>query len=88
MVPEDRLAPVAATCSRRSRSCSGWCKAKPFHPGDQIRLGRLDHQMKMIRHEDVSVNPFIKKTRLQIAQSCSRKLERLFRWQGQWLGVA
>ena len=29
---------------------------KPFHPGDQIRLGRLDHQMKMIRHENVGVN--------------------------------
>ena len=29
---------------------------KPFHPGDQIRLGRLDHQMKMIRHEDIGVD--------------------------------
>ena len=29
---------------------------KPFHPGDQIRLGRLDRQMKMIRHEDEGVN--------------------------------
>ena len=29
---------------------------KPFHPGHQIRLRRLDHQMKIIRHEDVGVN--------------------------------
>ena len=29
---------------------------KPFHPGDQIGLGRLDHQMEMIRHEDAGVN--------------------------------
>src|ERR1041385_2649656 len=29
---------------------------QPFHPGNQIRLRRLDHQMKMIGHEDVGVN--------------------------------
>lgn len=29
---------------------------KPFHSGDQIRLRRLDHQMKMIRHKDIGVN--------------------------------
>jgi hypothetical protein len=29
---------------------------KPFHPSDRIRPRRLDHQMKMIRHEDISVN--------------------------------
>ncbi len=29
---------------------------KPFHPGDQIRLRRLDHEVKMIRYEDVGVN--------------------------------
>ena len=27
-----------------------------FHPGDQIWLRRLDHPMKMIRHEDIGVN--------------------------------
>ena len=27
-----------------------------FHPGDQIGLRRLDHDMKMIRHEDIGVN--------------------------------
>ena len=29
---------------------------QPFHPGDQIWLRRLDHPMKMIRHEDIGVN--------------------------------
>ena len=29
---------------------------QPFHPGDQIRLGRLDNQVKMILHEDVGMN--------------------------------
>ena len=29
---------------------------QPFHPGDQIGLRRLDHDMKMIRHEDIGVN--------------------------------
>ena len=29
---------------------------QPFHPGDQIGLRRLDHHMKMIRHEDIGVN--------------------------------
>ena len=29
---------------------------QPFHPGDQIWLRRLDHDMKMIRHEDIGVN--------------------------------
>ena len=27
-----------------------------FHPGYQIWLRRLDHHMKMIRHEDIGVN--------------------------------
>ena len=29
---------------------------QPFHPGDQIGQRRLDHDMKMIRHEDIGVN--------------------------------
>ena len=29
---------------------------QPFHPGDQIGLRRLDHPMKMMRHEDIGVN--------------------------------
>ena len=29
---------------------------KPFHSGDQIGLRRLDHPMKMIRHQDIGVN--------------------------------
>ena len=29
---------------------------QPFHPGHQIGLRRLDHPMKMIRHEDIGVN--------------------------------
>ena len=29
---------------------------QPFHPGDQIGLRRLDHPIKMIRHEDIGVN--------------------------------
>src|SRR6266404_5105335 len=26
---------------------------KPFHAGDQVALGRLDHQMKMIAHQTI-----------------------------------
>ena len=37
---------------------AGVSAQKPFHPGDQIGLGRLDHQMKMIRHEDIGVDLF------------------------------
>ena len=29
---------------------------QPFHPGDQIWLRRLDHPMKMIRHEDIGAS--------------------------------
>ena len=29
---------------------------QPFHPSNQIWLRRLDHPMKMIRHEDIGVN--------------------------------
>ncbi len=29
---------------------------QPFHSGDQVWLRRLDHHMKMIRHEDIGVN--------------------------------
>ena len=29
---------------------------QPFHPGNQIGLRRLDHNMEMIRHEDIGVN--------------------------------
>ena len=29
---------------------------QPFHPGDQVGLRRLDHHMKMIRHEDIGLN--------------------------------
>jgi hypothetical protein len=35
---------------------AGVSAQQPFHPGDQIRLRRLDHQMEMIRHENVGVN--------------------------------
>ncbi len=39
-----------------SVEAAGVSAQQPFHPGDQVRLRRLDHQMKMIRHEDVGVN--------------------------------
>ncbi len=29
---------------------------KPFHAGDRIALRRLDHQVKIIGHEDVSID--------------------------------
>ncbi len=29
---------------------------KPFHARNQVRLGRFDHQVKMIRHEAVGMN--------------------------------
>ena len=29
---------------------------QPFHSGDPIGLRRLDHPIKMIRHEDIGVN--------------------------------
>ena len=35
---------------------AGVSAQKPFHAGDQIRLGCLDHEMKMIRHENISMN--------------------------------
>jgi hypothetical protein len=46
-VAEELMPPVEAT--RVSAQ-------QPFHPGDQIWLRRLDHPMKMIRHEDIGVN--------------------------------
>ena len=46
-VAEELLTPVEAT--RVSAQ-------QPFHSGDQIGLRRLDHPMKMIRHEDIGVN--------------------------------
>jgi hypothetical protein len=46
-VAEELVTPVEAT--RVSAQ-------QPFHPGDQIWLRRLDHPMKMIRHEDIGVN--------------------------------
>ena len=35
-----------------------WSLLRPpmFHPGDQVGLRRLDHDMKMIRHEDIGLN--------------------------------
>jgi hypothetical protein len=46
-VAEELVTPVEATrVSAQS----------PFHPGDQIRLRRLDHPIKMIRREDIGVN--------------------------------
>ena len=35
---------------------AGVSAQQPFHARDQIGLGRLHHQMKMIRHEDVGMN--------------------------------
>ena len=29
---------------------------KPFHARNQVRLGRFDHQVKMIRHEAIGMN--------------------------------
>lgn len=29
---------------------------KPFHPSDQVALGRLDHQVEVIRHEAVRMD--------------------------------
>src|SRR5438093_4956783 len=29
---------------------------KPFHARNQVRLGRLEHQVKMIRHEAIGMN--------------------------------
>jgi hypothetical protein len=46
-VAEELVTPVEAT--RVSAQ-------QPFDPSDQIWLRRLDHQMKMIRHEDIGVN--------------------------------
>ena len=34
---------------------AGVSAQQPFHPGDQIGPGCLDHQMKMVRHEDIGV---------------------------------
>ena len=45
--PEDLVPSIEATRAGAQQ---------PFHPGDQIGMRRLDHQMRMIRHEDVSVN--------------------------------
>ena len=46
-VAEELVTPVEAT--RLSAQ-------QPFHPSNQIGLRRLDHPMKMIRHEDIGVN--------------------------------
>ena len=35
---------------------AGVSAQKPLHACDQIGLGRLDHEMKMIRHEHIGVN--------------------------------
>lgn len=45
---EELVPPVAA---------AGVGAQKRFHSSDQIRPRRLDHQMKMIRQEDVGVEP-------------------------------
>jgi hypothetical protein len=46
-VPEQLVPPVEA---------AGGGAQQPLHPGDQIRLRRLDHEVKMIGHEHVGVN--------------------------------
>jgi hypothetical protein len=46
-VAEELVTPVEATRVRAQQ---------PFQPGDQIGLRRLEHPMKMIRHEDIGVN--------------------------------
>ena len=46
-VAEELVTPVEATRAGAQQ---------PFHPDDQIGLRRLDHPMKMIRHEDIGVN--------------------------------
>src|SRR5450756_2285101 len=45
---EELVPPVAA---------AGVGAQKRFHSSDQIRPRRLDHQMKMIRQEDVGMEP-------------------------------
>ena len=35
---------------------AGVSAQKLFHASDQVRLRRLDHEMKMIRHEDIGMN--------------------------------
>ena len=44
---EELVTPVEAT---------GVSAQQPFHPCNQVGLRRLDHHMKMIRHEDIGVN--------------------------------
>ena len=39
-----------------SVEATGVSAQQPFHPGDQVGLRRLDHHMKIIRHEDIGVN--------------------------------
>jgi hypothetical protein len=46
-MPRQIVPPVEAT---------GVSAQKPFHPNDEIGLGRFDHQMKMIWHQDIGVN--------------------------------
>ena len=46
-VAEEPMTPVEA---------AGVSAQQPFLPGYQIWLRRLDHPMKMIRHEDIGVN--------------------------------
>ncbi len=46
-MPRQIVPPVEAT---------GISAQKPFHPNDQIGLGRFNHQMKMIWHQDIGVN--------------------------------
>jgi len=46
-VPEELMPPVEA---------GGVSAQKPFHADNPIRLRRLDHEVKVIRHEDKGVN--------------------------------
>jgi hypothetical protein len=46
-VAKELVTPVEAT---------GVSAQQSFHSGDPIWLRRLDHPMKMIRHEDIGVN--------------------------------
>ena len=52
VAPREQVAEELVTPVEASRVST----QQPFHPGDQIWLRRLDHDMKMIRHEDIGAN--------------------------------
>ena len=35
---------------------AGVCPQKPLHAGDQVGVGRLDHQVKMIGHQTIGMH--------------------------------